>query len=209
MSDNMEPDAKPETALGLIKKIQSGQLNSGLLTKEQRQQCVEVLFLEGATSQSSLAELFQVTDKTIRRDLADIRAKNELHTSPEFVSQISGEFVIRARIHSTHLMKLARESKASVGERAQAEYYASMVYRDMISTLQSLGYLPRVTANILVTHSGSKDSISDKLQDMIKDADAMIGIESDQTRKQLLQNNKTQLELEMKNDNDNAGTQPA
>ncbi len=64
-----------------------------------------------------------------------------------------GEFVMKSRIHVEHLMRLARDPKASIAERIKAEFHASQIEVDLISTLQSAGYVPQLRPLPLIDQS--------------------------------------------------------
>ena len=159
--DKKSEDADNEKSTSdMIHEVKIGSLDPCLLDKAQRQLCVEALYFD-AVSPSSIAQFLKVSDRTIRRDMEDIRTRNSLTPSLGLAREIVGEFLLWARAHRGNLMKLARNSSASTGERAQAEYYASMVGSDMIIKLQSLGYLPK-SADALVVTQQSEDKVSDE-----------------------------------------------
>ena len=127
--------------LTVIQQIKEGILNPKILTKELRQQCVEVFLAEGYTI-PSMAKILKRNEKTIRRDIDEIRERNALSPDINFSKNIIGEMVTGVRINRNHLMRLARTSGASVAEKCQSEYQAALVLFQMIGKLQSLGYLP-------------------------------------------------------------------
>jgi transposase len=135
----------------LIQKLKEGSLDPKTLPKELRQQCVEVLWAEGY-SESQMAQILLRSEKTIRRDLEDIREKNALAPNQNLAKKIIGEMVHRARIHQSYLIRLARSKEATVLEKAQSEYLAWKVEKELIEKMQSLGYLPatpqEITADI-------------------------------------------------------------
>lgn len=165
------PINRKEPILGLVQKIKAGELDAALLSKEQRQLCVEALYLE-SISPAGIAQFLKVTDRTIRRDLADIRTQHALSPDPELARQIIGEYVLFSRLHKANLMKLARNNAASTAERAQSEYYAHMVGSDMIAKLQSLGYLPK-SADALVVLQKSAEHNDEKLAEICAEISAM------------------------------------
>ncbi len=140
-------------ALSLIKKIQSGQVDGKLISKEDRQRCVEVLYLEGY-GVSELAEILGKSEKTIRRDLEDIRKANALTPDPVLAKEFIGEMVQSARIKQGRLERIAKSKDASAAEKAQAEYLSWRVCKEMVEKLQSLGYLPSRPTEIIgdITH---------------------------------------------------------
>jgi len=126
--------------LSLIQKIKTGALKPENLSIEMRQQCVEVLYIEGWTI-NEIAQILCKCDRTIRRDLDEIREKRALTPGIDLAKQIIGEMVMKSRANQARLKKISRE-KASVSERAQAIYYAHRIEMDVVARLQTLGYLP-------------------------------------------------------------------
>lgn len=125
----------------LIQRIKDGTLDPKMLSREERQLCVEVCVLEGY-SVSQVAQLFDRSEKTIGRDLADIRQKNALAPNVEFAKEMIGEMYHKGVNHHTYLMRLARSKEASVAEKTQAEFAAWRVLKELIERFQFLGYLP-------------------------------------------------------------------
>lgn len=126
----------------LIQHLKDGSVHPSTLTKEQRLSCVEVMYVEGY-SLSQIAQVVERSEKTIKRDLAEIHARNALNPSLELARQMIGKILLRSEAHQARLMRLARGSEGSVSERAQAEYMAWQVQKDTAVLTQSLGYLPQ------------------------------------------------------------------
>jgi len=142
MQENNVPQEKEEQPiLCLIQDIKDGRVLPETLTKDLRQCCVEVLLGEGYTV-AAMARVFRRSDKTIRRDLEAIRERNAIIPDLSLATKIIGEMMMYARIHRDQLMKLARNREASVSEKAQAEYLSFKVFSELITKMQSLGYLP-------------------------------------------------------------------
>jgi hypothetical protein len=187
--------SETDSTFSVIQRIKSGSLDPKLLDKEHRLLCVEALYLEGVTPMA-LAELFKVNDRTIRRDMQEIRIRNSLNPNPELVKQIIGDFWLNASAHRNHLMKLARGKDGSVGERAQAEYYASRTTIDIVSVLQSIGYIPKMPGAVAVLHATSPSSESITL--LLKELDEMQQLEPDTTKQMAFDKIKAALPQEKK-----------
>jgi transposase len=125
----------------LIQELKNESLDPSTLPKELRQQCVEVLWAEGY-GESAMAQILKRSEKTIKRDLQQIREKNALSPNVELARQIIGETVQRARMHQGYLVRLARSKDATVSEKSQSEYLAWRVQKELVEKMQSLGYLP-------------------------------------------------------------------
>ena len=126
--------------LDLIMKIKAGAVNPKLLYKGTRQLCVETMFVEGYHI-SKIAGLFQVSDRTIRRDIADIRERNAVAPSPEMTRALLGELVANSRYHSASLRRIARREDAYPDEKARAEYLAWRVGKELVDRLCQVGFL--------------------------------------------------------------------
>lgn len=135
-----EKDEQP--TYSLIQRIKDGTVAPESLTKDLRQRCVEVLLGEGYAV-AAMAQVLKRSEKTIRRDIEDIREHNAISPDINLAKKIIGEMVMYARINRDYLMKLARTKEASVSEKAQSEYYAFKVHVELMTKLQSLGYLPQ------------------------------------------------------------------
>lgn len=125
----------------ILNKIKDGLLDAKTLTKEARQSCVEILVFEGLQI-SAIAQLLKKSDKTIRRDLKEIKERNALAPDVKFAKETIGDFLQKAINHHSYLMRLARSKDATIQERVQAEFAAWKVLDGLLSRLQSLGYLP-------------------------------------------------------------------
>ncbi len=158
----------------VLSGIQSNTLDAGTLSKAMRQLCVEALFLEGYTP-TSLAQLFKVSDKTIRRDMEEIRRKNALLPSVDFAKEMIGEFWQKVQVHEAHLMKLARAKDSSIGEKAQAEFLAFRVMKEAIQIFQTLGYAPCKPTELVAElfHYDADDSGFDDIRKKLAEFEAI------------------------------------
>lgn len=139
-TDNTNQDSK-KNGVELLKGINSGTIDPKTLDKSGRQQCIELLVAEGYI-QSQIGQALKCSEKTVSRDLKDIKDRNALSPNVEFAKQFIGEMFNKALNHHSYLMRLARTKDASVPEKAQSEFAAWKVLKELIEKLQSLGYLP-------------------------------------------------------------------
>jgi len=141
MSNKENPVKEELSTLEILAQIRNQTLDPETLSAEQRQNCVEHLWLVEAQPVAVMAHLFKVCDKTIRRDKDDIRIRNSKKLTPEGRSMILSELL--EKLTSTHenLMRLARSKDGSIQETGQAGSYATSAILDMVKILQSLGYL--------------------------------------------------------------------
>ena len=160
----------------VIQQIKDGSFNPRTLDKETRQLCIEIFLAEGYTM-STMAQILAKCEKTIQRDLVEIRAKNAVNPDVDLAKEIIGELLTYARIHRAYLMRLARTKDATVSEKAQAEYFAARVGLDLVSKMQTLGYLPLKPNTIIgdvfhhfnnVDTKGAISEISNQADDLEK-----------------------------------------
>lgn len=175
MKDKKKPQdtGQEESTAGMIQQIRAGTLDPGILDREQRQLCVEALHYE-CISPSNIAQFLKVSDRTVRRDLAEIRVKNALTPNPDLARQIIGEYMNAARFHISNIMKILRSSSdASLGEKAQAAYYAYNIQADMIVKLQSVGYLPKSADELIVRQKNEENELNENLNAICAELDEM------------------------------------
>jgi IS30 family transposase len=167
----------------LLQEINSGTTDPKLLDKQSRQQCVEMLVTEGYT-RFQIAQLLKRSEKTISRDLREVRQRNELTPNVEFAKQLVGEVYNKAMVHHNYLMRLTRARDTSTSEKIQSELAAWRIIRELIERLQSLGYLPSKPKEIVGTfynHSRTEDDNSPQamrrmllgIEEIAKDSDLL------------------------------------
>ncbi|MEI6092919.1 MAG: ECF-type sigma factor [bacterium] len=154
-----------EPILSLIQGVKDGRVDPSTIDKDIRIKCVEVLWLEGYKI-SEMAQVLKCSDKTIKRDLNEIREINAISPDVNLAKTIIGEYLLKARNSHSYLSRLARSKEGSINEKAQAEYYAHMVASDSISKLQSLGYLPNAARAVVgdIFHHYNTDNEAEDLK---------------------------------------------
>jgi adenylate cyclase class IV len=80
--------------------------------------------------------------KTIRRDKDEIKTRNAKKLTPEESLALLAELTGKMTETTENLMRLARDNKASVQEKAQAGMYAYKGIEGQIAILQKLGFAP-------------------------------------------------------------------
>lgn len=174
-----EKDEQPTYAL--IQQIKDGTVAPETLTKDLRQRCVEVLLGEGYTV-ASMAQILKRSEKTIKRDIENIREQNAITPNLNLAKKIIGEMVMYGRIHRDRLMKLARTKEASVAEKSNAEYLAFKVFVELVAKLQSLGHLstkPQAIVGEVFHHVDGQVNNLDDLSRQIIEIEKMADGEED------------------------------
>jgi len=174
-NDETMHSADGESILSIIQDIKDGAINPKTLTKEDRQRCVEFLIGEGYT-EVQIAQILTRSEKTIGRDLVDLRARNALTPNIELAKQIVGDMFQKAMAHHKYLMRLARSPEASHSEKAQSEFLAWKVLKEVVEKMQTLGYLPLKPQEIIedIFHHVTDD---DKEQCIAESKNMLIDIE--------------------------------
>jgi len=136
----IHPPERP--VLALLQQLKDGSLHARTLSPDQRQQCVEALLLEGY-SVPQIAQVVDRTERTVKRDIVNIRSRNAPTPSPELAKQLIGDLFMRTEAHHARLMRIAGSAEGSAGEKAQATFLAFRVLKERTELLQSLGYLQK------------------------------------------------------------------
>ena len=154
-SNNSSPECDDIPIVTLIQRLKDGSVSAKTLTKDQRQSCVEVLILEGYTVYQ-IAQLLQCNERTVRRDIAEIRQRNALSPDVEFVKQFVGDVNQKLMNHHDSLLRMAKSKETSAAEKIVALSAASKALTDLFRLLQSVGYLPsrpqQITGDIFHHH---------------------------------------------------------
>lgn len=153
----MPEDKKSESyedtpVLQILKQIKDGVIDPKKLDSEIRQSCVEHLWCVEARTVAEMAHIFDVSDKTIRRDQDVIRERNAKKSSTDYTVKVFGELLEKATSAHENMMRISRSPDASAQEKAQAGFYAWKMIKEQIEIAQSLGVAPsealKIEANI-------------------------------------------------------------
>lgn len=125
----------------IMQAIQSDTFDPKRLDKPSRQRCVEFCLSEGYTI-AQMEQILHWPQRTLYRDLEEIRQRHALTPSLEFAKGIVGEMVMKARISHSQLARTARSKDVPPETRIGAEYLSWKVFKELIEKLQTLGYLP-------------------------------------------------------------------
>lgn len=145
----------------IIQEIKEGKREARDLSKDARQECVEVLSFEGYLV-PQIAQLLNRNEKTIRRDLQDIKQRNSVKPSIELAAQIVGDMLKKLEACQSYLVRLAHSKNGSIQEKSQAMRHASEIIIETTKQLQSLGYLPSAPQKVVgdIYHHNEDDDKS-------------------------------------------------
>lgn len=149
-----------ESVLNLIQQIRDGGVNPRNLSREERQQCVNALDLQGY-SQATIAQIFKRSDKTISRDLDEIAKSFALKPSRDFCFVMIGGIVRKAKAAQSRLLAIARNSECTAMERLQAERFYWLVEIELFEKLQSAGYLPLKPKELVLSQENKEADIEE------------------------------------------------
>jgi hypothetical protein len=162
MENNINKVNKEEVPVyKILKQIKDGTLQAKELSKEMRQDCVEVLTLEGY-SVPSIAQLLDRSEKTVKRDLEEIWQRNSKRPTPEIALSLIAELIEKSKSQAAHLMRIARSNEGSIQERINAERLAWEIQNQTVERLQNLGYLPQTPQKIVGDIYHHDDSLSEE-----------------------------------------------
>ena len=171
----------------LLVRIKNGLIDPRMLDKSTRQLCVEVLNVEGY-AQSSIASLFKISDRTVRRDFVEIRQRNAVSASPELTKQLVGELIATARNHYASQKQIARTKDAYPDEKSRAEAMAWKGAKELIEKLFVIGYIRNTDGLALDKSNVTKDStanLSQEQKDVMKRIYNLPPIEKEKLRETL------------------------
>ena len=120
-----------KSSVQLLQEINSGLTDPAILDKSSRQQCIELLIAEGYTH-AQIAQLLKCSEKTVSRDIKELRRRNELSPNLSFAKEFIGDMFKKAMTHHSYLMRLARAKETPAGDKIAAEISAWKVIKELI-----------------------------------------------------------------------------
>jgi DNA-binding Lrp family transcriptional regulator len=172
-TENQSQNPDEVTALTLIQQIKDGLLNPKLLSKEQRIQCVDILYFE-LPNEASIAQFLKVSTKTISRDIAEIQERNAMIPNVDFAKKFIGDVFRRAMNHHSALVRIARARETNPAEKILAETAAWRILKELVEKFQTTGHLPSLPQTIVGDFYHHLDADKEEtLDDMVKKLDAI------------------------------------
>jgi len=174
-------DAVP--VLTLIKQIKEKKLDPAVLSAEDRRRCVDVLWSEGYAV-PEIAQILKRGERTIFRDRTALRSDHALTVHPRFALEMAGDLMRQTECSTARLRRIARDTSVSAMERIMAENFAIKAFVDMISKLQSMGYLPRIPTGVVAQVVGASggdpipayDRIAQRIEEL-ESVDRELGLD--------------------------------
>lgn len=152
-SDNINNDTEVRT-LSLLQKIRVGDIVPKSIKVAERHLIVIYLMADGYCT-AEIAQILNVSDRTIERDKKAIREDNSIETNPHLIEQIVGRLVNEAELSIQKIRKAARDTDTPPAVKVDAEHRCFQIVNEMTKSLQSLGYLPSASTKLHaeITHS--------------------------------------------------------
>lgn len=147
----------------VLRQLREGSIEPQQIGLQIRRNCVRYLRYEGYTQQE-IAEIFRVSRQTIIRDEKAIRSEQSVLVDDLDIDIIAGELIA---IANNLTAKAIRNKDYSLAWKIEC---------DLITKLQSLGYLPKAAEklNVNVTTFADLIKLAEEGQDNLKHIDAQI-----------------------------------
>ncbi len=139
-------DAEANT-LSLLEKIQKRSISPSAISKEQRRQLVSYLMADGYST-AEIARVLEVADRTILRDKKIISKANAIEHNPKMVGEKVGQLEQTVAQVMQRLRRIAKAPGTPPAVRVEAERGVWKTQRELVETLQKLGYLPTAAQRI-------------------------------------------------------------
>ena len=148
--ETLKGNLEDTPVLHILKQIANGTLDPKTLSPEVRQDCVRCMHGLGKDV-SSMASVLQVSDKTIRRDKAEIVEKDAKAIPADYQQRLRGDLTTRMSSINDLMMRLANDQSFEGQDRVQAGYHVWKMIKDEIEIARGLGLLPSEAFKIEAT----------------------------------------------------------
>ncbi len=154
--DQQDAERHESRTVTLLKEIQAGTASPKSITTADRRQLVAVLMCDGYST-PDMAQILQVSDRSIERDKQFIRQSDALPRDPKLVEQMVGRLRTEAELCVQRTRKAVRDKDVSASVKVDAEHRCYVIISDLFQSLQRVGYLPTAAQKIeaeLTHHAG-------------------------------------------------------
>lgn len=145
-------------SLALLQQIRNGDIQPKSLAPLQRRLLVSRLLNEGQSS-SEIAQLLDVSDRTIERDRQALRKEGSLQHDPDLVNEVAGQLKAQGELSTQRMLKIARGKDAPCSVKVDAYHRCFEIFCRYIEKLQSLGFLPTAATKVEAKLSRGFDEI--------------------------------------------------
>jgi hypothetical protein len=131
----------------LLAQVRAGTVSGKLLAPSDRQAVVGLLCADGLSA-PEIAQILQVADRTVERDRRAIRESLAVARDPKLVEQMVGRLMAEAELCVQRIRRTARDREVDPAVKVDAEHRCFEIIRDLVGSLQRLGYLPSATQKV-------------------------------------------------------------
>lgn len=160
----------------VIQGLKDKTLSARDIPEDKKALTIGYLHFDGL-SHPQLAELFGVSEKSIQRGMRHFKEMMAISPELQFIKREVGYFLSSAENQVGALLRIARSPNSTASEKIIAENSAWRIRVDVISKLQSIGYLPiqsqHIDADLFHHLADSPEQTPDEMRKVIE------GIEQD------------------------------
>ncbi|GEM_PF-1608456 len=151
-NDTLTGPEPGRSANELIRRLNDGALTGDGLSVAERLLVVERM-MEERVSVNSIASVLRMSARNVRRDQQKIREANALKPGPGFAAEVAGNLMREAQINIELAHKALKDGKdgdkkVSAADRIACARVCWSISRELVASLQDLGYLPKAPLEI-------------------------------------------------------------
>ena len=159
MNSQAHNESEPRS-LQLLQQIRDGAISPKSLKAEQRLPLVSLLINEGQST-PEIAQILDVSDRTIERDRKTLREKAALESSHALLGETAGQLASQVELSVQRILQIARDKTVPASVRVEAYRSCVEIRCRSIERLQSLGLLPTAATRFEAKLHQAGDQIPD------------------------------------------------
>jgi len=122
----------------LTEKLEKKEIEPNLLSGNLRLKCI-IFYTSRGYTPTEIADILQMSDRHIRRQLLKWRNENEVDIDTDWLSRIILDVLNHYKMDRAFLLKQSYDENAPLAERSQARYLAWRVSREALQTIHAVG----------------------------------------------------------------------
>lgn len=134
-------------AIDLLQKIKASHTSPGSISVVDRRLIVEMLMTDGATV-PEIAQILDVSERTVKRDKQGIRAANAIDRDPKLVGQMVGRLITEADTAIQRIRRAIRDPRTMPAVKVDGEHRCYQINSDFFRHLQRIGFVPTAVQEI-------------------------------------------------------------
>lgn len=147
VTQGADDKADKPRAIDLLQKIKASQTNPLSINRSDRLLIVEMLLFDSATV-PEMAQILNVSERTIKRDKQAIRQSNAITRDPKLIDEMVGRLFSEADTAVQRIRRAIRDSRAMPSTKVDAEHRCYQIYSDAFRHLQRIGFVPTAPQEI-------------------------------------------------------------